>query len=212
VVRVTCGGAGSVRRSENRHHAGRRAAHRALLRASRIGRAALQYDDFPGETDVRRRFSDFSVHAQQAVVGDPNNGDPNVPPYVGGGTMHLHGDLIRSMLLRTDEGGQPVAVGGGPGAVVSYTAFGEPVWADPNGVAQVGFPPTGFGTRYQYAGGWGYETGLPTGDLYDDSGFDGALSEPRTRVRGRPATCVAGSDRARRRFVNSDSGRTLAMR
>jgi len=42
--------------------------------------------------------------------------------------------------------------------------------------------------------------------LYDDSRFDGALSETRTVVRGRPATGVAGSDRARRRFVNSDSG------
>jgi RHS repeat-associated protein len=76
------------------------------------------------------------------------------------------------MLLRTDEGGQPVAVSGGPSAVLSYTAFGEPVWADPNGVAQVGFPPAGFGTRYQYAGGWGYETGLPSGD----GGFRGGLA------------------------------------
>jgi len=121
---------------------------------------------------TQRYLSGLGVHAQQAVVPDPNNGDPNVPPYVGGGTMHLHGDLIRSMLLRTDEGGQPVAVGGGPSAVLSYTAFGEPVWADPNGVAQVGFPPAGFGTRYQYAGGWGYETGLAA----DDGGFRGGLA------------------------------------
>jgi len=172
VVRVTRGGAGSVSRSENRPHAGGRAAYRASLRASRIGRAASQYDDFLGETDVRRRFSDFFVHAQQGVASDPGNADPNVPGYLGGGTLHLHGDLIRSTLLRTEEGGQAVAVSGGPSAVVSYTAFGEPVWADPNGVAQVGFPPTGFGTRYQYAGGWGYETGLPSGD----GGFRGGLA------------------------------------
>ena len=172
MVRVTRGGAGSVSRSENRPHAGGRAAYRASLRASRIGRAASQYDDFLGETDVRRRFSDFFVHAQQGVASDPGNADPNVPGYLGGGTLHLHGDLIRSTLLRTDEGGQAVAVSGGPSAVLSYTAFGEPVWADPNGVVRVGFPPAGFGTRYQYAGGWGYETGLPSGD----GGFRGGLA------------------------------------
>jgi RHS repeat-associated protein len=179
---------------------------------------------------TQRYLSGLGVHAQQAVVGDPNNAGSNVPGYFGGETMHLHGDLIRSMLLRTDEGGQPVAVGGGPSAVLSYTAFGEPVWADPNGVVRVGFPPAGFGTRYQYAGGWGYETGLPTGELYNDFRFDGVASEPRTRVRGRPAawvvgsdlrsawwwpargvrgraaTCVASSDRACRRVVNSGSG------
>jgi RHS repeat-associated protein len=178
---------------------------------------------------TQRYLSGLGVHAQQAVVADPNNAGSNVPGYFGGETMHLHGDLIRSMLLRTDEGGQPVAVGGGPSAVLSYTAFGEPVWADPNGVVRVGFPPTGFGTRYQYAGGWGYETGLPTGELYNDFRFDGVASEPRTRVRGRPAawvvgsdlrsawwwpargvrgraaTCVASSDRACRRVVNSGS-------
>ena len=172
MVRVTRGGAGSVSRSENRPHAGGRAAYRASLRASRIGRAALQYDDFLGETDVRRRFSDFFVHAQQGVASDPGNADPNVPGYLGGGTLHLHGDLIRSTLLRTEEGGQAVAVSGGPSAVVSYTAFGEPVWTDPNGVVQVGLPPTGLGTRYQYAGGWGYETGLAA----DDGGFRGGLA------------------------------------
>jgi len=51
-------------------------------------------------------------------------------------------------------------VGGGESGVLSYTAFGEPVWADANGEVQVGFAPLGFGTRYQYAGGWGYETGV----------------------------------------------------
>jgi RHS repeat-associated protein len=121
---------------------------------------------------TQRYLSGLGVHPQQAVVGDPNNADPNVPGYFGGATVHLHGDLIRSTLLRTDEGGQAVAVGGGPSAVLSYTAFGEPVWADPNGVVRVGFPPTGFGTRYQYAGGWDYETGLPTGD----GGFRGGLA------------------------------------
>jgi len=53
-----------------------------------------------------------------------------------------------------------------------------------------------------------WETGVQSAPnrraLYGDSPFDGALSEPRTVVQGRPATCVAGSDRARRRFVNSD--------
>lgn len=44
----------------------------------------------------------------------------------------------------------------------------------------------------------------PPASLYDNSRLDGALSEYRTLVRGRPATCVVGSDRARRWFVNSD--------
>jgi hypothetical protein len=64
-----------------------------------------------------------------------------------GELQYLHGDLIASTMMTTDAAGS-VAV-----PPVSYTAFGEPVF-DPNGVA----------TRYQYAGGWGYQTGLAVSD------------------------------------------------
>jgi len=48
--------------------------------------------------------------------------------------------------------------------------------------------------------------------LYDGLRFDGALSKPRTRVRGRPANCVAGSDQARCRFVSSGLNRVVRRR
>jgi hypothetical protein len=54
-------------------------------------------------------------------------------------TQYLHGDLIRSTMLTTGQGGTAVSA-------VSYTAFGEVIGTAPD-------------TRYQYAGGWGCETG-----------------------------------------------------
>ncbi|HUU97551.1 MAG TPA: hypothetical protein VM487_17585 [Phycisphaerae bacterium] len=56
-------------------------------------------------------------------------------------TQYLHGDLIRSTNLLTDGNGAAVAT-------TAYTAFGELV----TGYSELA-------TRYQYAGGWGYETG-----------------------------------------------------
>ena len=51
----------------------------------------------------------------------------------------LHGDLIDSTMMTTDECG---SMGFQP---VSYTAFGEPVWRDGQGQTHVGwpFPPAG---------------------------------------------------------------------
>lgn len=57
---------------------------------------------------------------------------------------YSHQDLIGSTMLTTDEDGDAVAR-------VSYTAFGETVG---NGAA--------LGTRYRYAGGYGYESGTIT--------------------------------------------------
>jgi len=51
----------------------------------------------------------------------------------------------------------------------------------------------------------GEQSGCRSIELCDDSRFDGAISEPGTSGRGLLATRVAGSDRARRWFVNSDS-------
>jgi len=51
--------------------------------------------------------------------------------------------------------------GGGAGAspVVAYTAFGDPVtWDEGAETWRVGWP-VDLGTRYQYDGGWGYESG-----------------------------------------------------
>jgi RHS repeat-associated protein len=78
----------------------------------------------------------FAGHAQQTV----STGD----------TAYRHGDLIGSTMLTTDDSGTAASA-------VSYTAFGEPITA-----GGVGVPPANFGTRYQYAGAHGYESGLLT--------------------------------------------------
>jgi RHS repeat-associated protein len=57
-------------------------------------------------------------------------------------TRYLHGDLTRSTTLMTDEDA-------GASATLAYTAFGE----------AIGDAST-LSTRYQYAGAWGYESGL----------------------------------------------------
>ena len=57
-------------------------------------------------------------------------------------TQYLHGDLIRSTNLLTDGNGAAAAT-------TAYTAFGELV----TGYSELA-------TRYQYAGGWGYESDL----------------------------------------------------
>ncbi len=108
------------------------------------------------------------IHAGQTIDGQTNP------------VRYLHGDLIGSTLMTTDELGQPVSyqVGGQGGPVVSsvgYTAFGELVteWTDDQGQlhCQVGgelpAEPGEAGApavnRYWYAGAWGYETGgFPT--------------------------------------------------
>jgi len=66
-----------------------------------------------------------------------------------GDLRYSHGDLIDSAMLTTDDYGAAASS-------VRYTAFGEIL--DANG-SPGGEPPTGF-PRYQYAGGWGYESGL----------------------------------------------------
>jgi len=95
-------------------------------------------------TETKRYLGGFGTHAEQTVSD--------------GETQFLHGDLIASTMMTTDAAGS-VAVG-----PVSYTAFGEPVWADPNHVPHVGTPFVDVATRYQYAGGWGYDTGQPTNE------------------------------------------------
>jgi RHS repeat-associated protein len=57
-------------------------------------------------------------------------------------TRYFHGDLIDSAVLATDD------VGAGA-ATLAYSAFGEPIGDGES-----------LGTRYRYAGGWGYESGL----------------------------------------------------
>ncbi|HUU97190.1 MAG TPA: RHS repeat-associated core domain-containing protein [Phycisphaerae bacterium] len=94
---------------------------------------AMPYGDFdvtisagaPVETEQMHYLEGFGLPAQQTVST--------------GATRYLHGDLLDSTVLMTDDSGAAVAS-------VAYTAFGE----------VIGTPPA---TRYQYAGGWGYETG-----------------------------------------------------
>ena len=106
----------------------------------------------------------LGIQAQE-TLGDPAD------------TRFFHGDLIDSTMMTTDECG---SMGFQP---VSYTAFGEPVWRDGQGQTHVGWPfppagggspPAGLGTRYQYAGGWGYESG-PWGQDPNDAASPGPL-------------------------------------
>jgi RHS repeat-associated protein len=62
-----------------------------------------------------------------------------------GAEAYYHGDLIDSSMLTTDAAGASVTS-------VAYTAFGEP--------AAGASAPSSLDTRYQYAGSWGYESGL----------------------------------------------------
>jgi RHS repeat-associated protein len=64
----------------------------------------------------------------QRIVGESEN-------------VYFHGDQIGSTRMLTDDAGLPARR-------VVYTAFGEPVYADPGNDAP---------TRYLYAGAWGYE-------------------------------------------------------
>jgi RHS repeat-associated protein len=99
----------------------------------------------PTIEEQMRYLAGFGIHAQQTVDGQTNP------------IRYLHGDLIRSTMLTTDETGSA-----GVSPAVAYTAFGDPVTPDGQGGWRIGFPAE-LATRYQYAGGWGYETG----------GFDG---------------------------------------
>lgn len=123
----------------------------------------------PVAAERRRFLAGLGAHAQQTIEGGTV-----------ASTVDLHGDLIRSTMLLTDESGtvasavtmyaafgEPVGGGTAASAVTMYTAFGEPVtWDAAEQVWRVGFPDRGgvsAATRYGYAGGWGYEGG-PFGD------------------------------------------------
>jgi RHS repeat-associated protein len=69
-----------------------------------------------------------------------------------GDESYRQGDLIGSTMATTDEGGAGIL------PAVSYTAFGELLDSSgaPGASAPSGMP------RYQYAGAWGYESGLIT--------------------------------------------------
>lgn len=70
--------------------------------------------------------------------------------YAANAASYRHGDQIGSTRAITGEGsmGVPPVTGR-----IVYTAFGERVWSDGT-----------IGTRYQYAGSWGYQS-----DMYDDA-------------------------------------------
>ena len=80
----------------------------------------------PVVSEQMRHLEGFGLAAQQTVST--------------GATRYLHGDLLDSTVLMTDDSGGAVAS-------AAYTAFGEPIGTAPQ-------------TRYQYAGGWGYESDL----------------------------------------------------
>ena len=95
------------------------------------------YSDFTTDashvvTEAKRYLSKGGTCAQQTVSTS--------------NTEYLHGDLINSTVLTTDDTGAPEGR-------LSYTAFGQPV----GDASQLD-------ARYQYAGGWGYESNLLTLD------------------------------------------------
>ncbi len=85
-------------------------------------------------------------HADDMTFAVTREYDPTVEREVGGDELYLHGDLIGSAVVATDDAEDV------DGRAV-YTAFGELVGT-----------PTLVGTRYRYAGEWGYEEGLLTLD------------------------------------------------
>jgi RHS repeat-associated protein len=95
--------------------------------------------DANAPVDVTRYLAGLGVH--QAETVNPNNPyDPNSLK------LGYNGDMLRSTMLLTDQqGGTAVS------AVCSYTAFGEPITQGAE-----------LGTRYAFAGGWGYESGYIT--------------------------------------------------
>jgi RHS repeat-associated protein len=93
-------------------------------------------------TKVRDYVGADGLHAQiDAATGD---------------VEFLHGDLIGSTMLTTDESGAPC---GTTVSAVTYTAFGEPVVSDGSTWHVGGALPEGY-PRYAYAGQFGYESDL----------------------------------------------------
>jgi RHS repeat-associated protein len=116
-------------------------------RSQPLGEFEGDFGEYGGSatmTQLRRYMGGFGMHAEQAVSAQ------------GDTVEFLHDDLIRSTMLTTSTAGTATQL-------LSYTAFGEPVWQDGQGVVTVGGTLPAGSPRYGYAGGWGYETG----------GFDG---------------------------------------
>jgi RHS repeat-associated protein len=106
----------------------------------------IPYGDF--EVETSSPFATTATVNYFALAGHQTL-DPNEQPAE---TAYWHEDLIGSTALTTDESGSV----GVPPAELAYSAFGELLTASgaPGGPAPSGAP------RYQYAGAWGYESGL----------------------------------------------------
>jgi len=130
-------------------------------------------------SEVMRYLPGFGVHAQQGVQGGTAGGTGVSPVFLHGdppltqqvpsrGTAREASDelgscccvkgLTPSTMMTTDTSATVVSR-------VAYTAFGDPLTPDGQGGRRVGFPPglggvgEPLGTRYQYEGGWGYDSG-----------------------------------------------------
>ena len=95
-------------------------------------------------------YDDYTVSGGAAVVQTSYLGTTAQLDRSSEAIRYFHADLIASTFLTTDANGDAVST-------LTYTAFGEPI-----SEGGVGVPPANFGTRYQYAAGWGYESGLLT--------------------------------------------------
>ena len=101
------------------------------------------WTDYVGDVPYAERFIDRDSGATQDrasfVPGIAQRDESSQPPAEQ--PLYFHGDQIGTSRVLTDGDGNVAAR-------IVYTAFGEPVFAD---------PPSDSATRYLYAGAWGYE-------------------------------------------------------
>jgi RHS repeat-associated protein len=112
------------------------------------------YGDFQVDVSAAPGY-DATVTEQQAYLAGPGLAQQDG---AGANTLYHHGDLIDSSMLLTDASGTPDSCGTGLQPVMSYTAFGEPVFST-GSAWQIGGEFASGQPRYAYAGGWGYESG-----------------------------------------------------
>jgi hypothetical protein len=111
------------------------------------------------QPDVNDSLADPNVPVEQTQYLAGFGVEGQETPYPNVSPIRYNGDMLRSTMLMTDQdGGTPVQWNASYQPVVSYTAFGDPVYRDPNGVEHVGPLPVDPCApadlpRYQFAGG-----------------------------------------------------------
>ncbi len=102
--------------------------------------------------DFEENMDDFTT--TEIASHEPGMGSRDWTAAAGSQTTYRHGDQIGTTRAVSDQptSGDPAVTGR-----IVYTAFGERVWSDGS-----------IGTRYQYAGAWGYQTFPPYAGTSED--------------------------------------------